>query len=163
MAANRKQRCIPWNKGRVAGQKAPLKVREIWPIGTRLRLRQSLRDLAIFNLAIDSKLRACDLLGIQKTGSGTFRFGKRGRVLDGHMNVRLGSRLCENAFAHHVDYFRGAGRLYRNLRGSMRASRCLPSDLQFDQKVAQRARFGSRKRSAKPLTWRSPPSMVRSP
>src|ERR1700712_3025255 len=52
----------PWNKGRLVGQKLPLKLREIWAIRIRLQLAQHLRDLALFNLAIDSKLRGCDLV-----------------------------------------------------------------------------------------------------
>jgi len=51
----------PWNKGKLVGQKAPLKLRDIWAIRSRLQLRHRMRDLALFNLAIDSKLRACDL------------------------------------------------------------------------------------------------------
>src|ERR1700761_2579163 len=52
---------IPWNKGKLTGQKPPLKLREIWAIRIRLQLSARVRDLAMFNLAIDSKLRACDL------------------------------------------------------------------------------------------------------
>jgi hypothetical protein len=52
---------VPWNKGKFAGQKPPLKPKEIWAIRIRLQLSAWTRDLAIFNLAIDSKLRACDL------------------------------------------------------------------------------------------------------
>ena len=64
--AIRKKCCrVPWNKGRIVGQKAPLKLREIWAIRVRLQLRGKLRDLALFNLAIDSKLRACDLLRLR--------------------------------------------------------------------------------------------------
>jgi integrase len=51
----------PWNKGRLTGQKPPLKLKEIWAIRVRLQLASRVRDLAMFNLAIDSKLRACDL------------------------------------------------------------------------------------------------------
>ncbi|MGF6287789.1 integrase [Pseudomonas silensiensis] len=51
----------PWNKGKLVGQKAPLRVRDIWTIRVRLQLAEKTRDLALFNLAIDSKLRACDL------------------------------------------------------------------------------------------------------
>ncbi len=51
----------PWNKGKLVGQKAPLRVRDIWSIRVRLQLGERTRDLALFNLAIDSKLRACDL------------------------------------------------------------------------------------------------------
>jgi len=65
MATKRKPHRVPWNKGRIVGQKAPLKLREIWAIRVRLQLRSSLRDLALFNLAIDSKLRACDLLSLR--------------------------------------------------------------------------------------------------
>ncbi|WP_431311371.1 integrase [Paraburkholderia aromaticivorans] len=52
---------VPWNKGKLTGQKPPLKLKEIWAIRTRLQLAARTRDLAMFNLAIDSKLRACDL------------------------------------------------------------------------------------------------------
>ncbi len=50
-----------WNKG----QKLPLKPREVWGIRTRLQVASNLRELALFNLAIDSKLRACDLTCIR--------------------------------------------------------------------------------------------------
>jgi integrase len=56
---------IPWNKGKLIGQKAPLKLREIWAIRIRLQLARRARDLALFNLAIDSKLRGCDLVGLR--------------------------------------------------------------------------------------------------
>lgn len=52
----------PWNKGRLVGQKPPLKPREIWAIRVRLQMAKRIRDLALFNLAIDSKLRGCDLV-----------------------------------------------------------------------------------------------------
>jgi integrase len=54
----------PWNKGRIVGQKPALKLKEIWSIRIRLQLGASARDLAMFNLAIDSKLRACDLVSL---------------------------------------------------------------------------------------------------
>jgi hypothetical protein len=52
----------PWNKGRLIGQKRPLKPKEVWAIRARLQLERRARDLALFNLAIDSKLRGCDLV-----------------------------------------------------------------------------------------------------
>jgi integrase len=52
----------PWNKGRLIGQKLPLKLKEIWAIRVRLQLAHRTRNLALFNLAIDSKLRGCDLI-----------------------------------------------------------------------------------------------------
>ena len=54
-----------WNKGQIVGQKLPLKPKEVWGIRTRLEVVSNLRDLALFNLAIDSKLRACDLTCIK--------------------------------------------------------------------------------------------------
>lgn len=56
---------IPWNKGKIIGQKPPLKRNEIWAIRIRLQIAGRIRDLAMFNLAIDSKLRACDLVRIR--------------------------------------------------------------------------------------------------
>jgi hypothetical protein len=58
-------RRAPWNKGRLTGQKPPLKLREIWAIRTRLQMSSNARELAMFNLAIDSKLPACDLTRLQ--------------------------------------------------------------------------------------------------
>lgn len=54
----------PWNKGKLVGQKAPLRLSDIWSIRVRLQLGGSSRDLALFNLAIDSKLRGCELLSL---------------------------------------------------------------------------------------------------
>jgi len=55
----------PWNKGKLMGQKPPLTLQEIWAIRIRLQDKGRTRDLALFNLAIDSKLRASDLLKIR--------------------------------------------------------------------------------------------------
>ena len=52
----------PWNKGKLIGQKLPLTMQETWSIRMRLQTIGNVRDLALFNLTIDSKLRACDLL-----------------------------------------------------------------------------------------------------
>jgi len=56
---------VPWNKGRLVGQKRPLLPRQVWAIRARLELADNLRDLALFNLAIDSKLRGCDLVRLR--------------------------------------------------------------------------------------------------
>ncbi|MNM65194.1 hypothetical protein D3C81_766240 [compost metagenome] len=58
ITTNRSQ---PWNKGKLVGQKGPLRLEDIWAIRVRLQIAQDTRDLALFDLAIDSKLRACDL------------------------------------------------------------------------------------------------------
>jgi integrase len=55
----------PWNKGKLIGQKPPLKLREIWAVRIRLQLKKETRELAMFNLAIDSKLRNCDLVKLK--------------------------------------------------------------------------------------------------
>ena len=55
----------PWNKGKLVGQKPALKLKEIWAIRVRLQIFNRMRDLALFNLAIDSKLRSCDLVKIR--------------------------------------------------------------------------------------------------
>ena len=57
-------RVTPWNKGKLLGQKPPLKLKEIWAVRIRLQLTHRSRELALFNLAIDSKLRGCDLVGL---------------------------------------------------------------------------------------------------
>lgn len=69
----------PWNKGRPIGQKLPLKLKEIWAIRTRLQLSKQVRELALFNLAIDSKLRGCDLVGLKVS------------------DVAQGGRICSRA------------------------------------------------------------------
>ena len=54
----------PWNKGKLVGQKPPLKPKDIWAIRFQLQSAHQVRDLAMFNLAIDSKLRGCDLVNL---------------------------------------------------------------------------------------------------
>ena len=54
-----------WNKGRVVGQKRPLMPKHVWAIRVRLEIAENHRDLALFNLAIDSKLRGCDLVKLK--------------------------------------------------------------------------------------------------
>jgi hypothetical protein len=56
---------ISLKKGRFVGQKAPFKVSEIWVIRTRLQLKSRVRELGLFNLVVDSKLRTCDLVKLQ--------------------------------------------------------------------------------------------------
>ena len=50
----------PWNKGKLVGQKAPFKLKEIWALRVRLQLEKRVRELALFNLGLDSQLRGCD-------------------------------------------------------------------------------------------------------
>src|SRR5450432_837823 len=56
---------IPWNKGKLTGAKPPLRQKHVWAIRTKLQIEQRTRDLALFNLAIDSKLRGCDVVSLK--------------------------------------------------------------------------------------------------
>ena len=56
---------IPWNKGKLTGAKPPLRQKHVWSIRTKLQIEQRTRDLALFNLAIDSKLRGCDVVALK--------------------------------------------------------------------------------------------------
>jgi integrase len=55
----------PWNKGKLIGARPPLRPKHLWSIRTRLLLEGRIRDLALFNLAIDSKLRCCDVVAVK--------------------------------------------------------------------------------------------------
>lgn len=64
MASNVSSR-EPWNKGKLVGQKAPFKVKDIWALRVPLQMDSRVRELALFNLGIDSKLRGCDLVELK--------------------------------------------------------------------------------------------------
>ena len=55
----------PWNKGKLIGAKPPLRASHVWSIRTELQLEERTRDLALFNLTIDSKLRGCDVVAVR--------------------------------------------------------------------------------------------------
>jgi site-specific recombinase XerC len=67
-----------WNKGRIIGQKRPLQPKHVWAIRVRLEIADNIRDLALFNMAIDCKLRGCDLV----------RLKVRDVFVSGHMKER---------------------------------------------------------------------------
>lgn len=56
---------VPWNKGKLVGAKPPLRPSHVWSIRTKLQIEGKMRDLALFNLAIDSKLRGCDVVAVR--------------------------------------------------------------------------------------------------
>ena len=58
-------RRAPWNKGKLTGAKPPLRPKHVWSIRTKLQIEGNMRDLAMFNLAIDSKLRGCDVVALK--------------------------------------------------------------------------------------------------
>ena len=81
-------RRIPWNKGKIVGAKPPLRPSHVWSIRTKLQMKGRKRDLALFNLAIDSKLRGCDVVAVRvddvapsgyAMGRATIRQRKTGR------------------------------------------------------------------------------------
>ena len=63
IAAPTPSKRVPWNKGKLTGAKPPLRPKHVWSIRTKLQIEGRTRDLAMFNLAIDSKLRGCDVVG----------------------------------------------------------------------------------------------------
>jgi integrase len=65
IAATAVPRRVPWNKGKLVGPRPPLRQKHVWAIRTTLQIEQQVRELALFNLAIDSKLRGCDLVAIK--------------------------------------------------------------------------------------------------
>jgi len=99
---------IPWNKGKLVGQKPPLKLKEIWSIRIRLQIANRKRDLALFNLAIDSKLRSCDLLRlrvIDVTHGGTI--AKRAMVVQQKTQQPVQFEIMEQtriAIGNWIDY-----------------------------------------------------------
>ena len=56
---------VPWNKGKIVGAKPPLRPKHVWSIRTKLQVEGRIRDLALFNFAIDSKLRGCDVVALK--------------------------------------------------------------------------------------------------
>ncbi len=67
----------PWNKGKLVGQKPPLKPKDIWAIRIQLQNAHRARDLAMFNLAIDGKLRGCDLVNLRVRDGNVPMSGRR--------------------------------------------------------------------------------------
>ena len=65
MPVHQLPRRTPWNKGKLIGAKPPLRPKHVWSIRTRLQVEGRTRDLAMFNLAIDSKLRGCDVVALK--------------------------------------------------------------------------------------------------
>lgn len=86
-----------WNKGRLVGQKRPLLPKQVWAIRARLELAGNLRDLALFNLAIDSKLRGCDLVTLKVVD--LLRDGRvreRASIVQSKTNKPVQFELAEN-------------------------------------------------------------------
>ncbi len=97
-----KSRRATWNKGKVVGRKAPLKLKEIWAIRFRLQESERLRGLALFNLAIDSKLRGCDLVRLRVSD---VSHGARFRVEQRSSSERPNSRSNSRSPNRHAKVF----------------------------------------------------------
>ncbi len=86
-----------WNKGRLIGQKRPLLAKQVWAIRARLELSGNLRDLTLFNLAVDSKLRGCDLVRLKTSDlvAGD-RVRERATVIQSKTNRPVQFEVSEN-------------------------------------------------------------------
>ena len=90
-------KCGAWNKGRLVGQKRPLLPKQVWAIRARLELAGNLRDLALFNVAIDSKLRGCDLVSLKMSDLlRDDRVRERVSVVQSKTNKPVQFELAEN-------------------------------------------------------------------
>ena len=86
-----------WNKGRLVGQKRPLLPKQVWAIRARLELAGNFRDLALFNVAIDSKLRGFDLVSLKITNLiRDDRVRERASVVQSKTNKPVQFELAEN-------------------------------------------------------------------
>src|SRR5438046_9353166 len=93
---------VPWNKGKLTGAKPPLRPKHVWSIRTKLQIEGRARDLAMFKLAIDSKLRGCDVVAIRvedvaaggyTADRATVRQRKTGRPVRFELRDRKSTRL----------------------------------------------------------------------
>ena len=91
----------PWNKGKLIGAKPPLRPKHVWSIRTRLMVEGRTRDLAMFNLAIDSQLRGCGACR-DNLASGTV-FGQHGWWIDLPQSLRLQQEACREASIDWID------------------------------------------------------------
>ena len=101
-----------WNKGRLVGQKRPLLPKQVWAIRARLEIAGNLRDVALFNVAIDSKLRGCDLVKLRVTDLvKTERVRERVSVIQSKTNRPVQFELTENTRVSVVRFFGTTGDL----------------------------------------------------
>src|SRR6202140_4373901 len=101
----------PWNNGKLIGQKPPLRPKHVWSIRTKLQIDQRMRDLAMFNVAIDSKLRGCDVvaLKVEDIAPGGYAID-RATVRQKKTGQPVKFELTEQTRQAVDDYLRGASR-----------------------------------------------------
>ena len=126
-----KPKKAPWNKGKLVGQKPPLKLKEIWAIRIHLQIDEKHRDLALFNLAIDGKLRACDLLKLRVSDiSQGNRVASRATVMQQKTRQSVQFEITEQTRQAASDWIR-------------RANLC-PSDHLFPSRLHQSSHLSAR-------------------
>jgi hypothetical protein len=114
----------PWNRGRLLGQKPPLKRREVWALRICLQIAERLRDLALFNLAIDSKLRGCDLVSYEIRLISTKAALAPGRRRPGTLSRSAGSGIIQLGTVKQKATNRAAGPRHKR-----RAGDCSPAEV----------------------------------
>ncbi len=101
----------PWNKGKLTGAKPPLRPRHVWSIRSKLQLEGRTRDLAMFNLAIDSKLRGCDVVALRVEDVAPNGYAAdRATVRQKKTGQPVRFELTEQTRQALDDYLRAAGR-----------------------------------------------------
>ncbi|MDH3339011.1 MAG: tyrosine-type recombinase/integrase, partial [Gammaproteobacteria bacterium] len=101
---------VPWNKGKLMGQKSPLSMQDIWSIRIKLQNENRLRDLALLNLALDSKLRACDLLNLRVSDvSNSDTINNRATVLQQKTGRRVRFEITRKSQKSLNDWIERAG------------------------------------------------------
>ena len=102
---------IPWNKGKLIGAKPPLRQKHVWAIRTKLQIEQRTRELAMFNLAIDSKLRGCDVVALKVEDVAPNGYsGDRATVRQKKTGRPVRFELTEQTRQAVDDYIRTAGK-----------------------------------------------------
>jgi integrase len=121
-------RRTPWNKGKLIGAKPPLRPNQVWSIRTRLMVEGRTRDLALFNLAIDSKLRGCDVVAIKVEDVAPNGYAaERATVRQRKTGRPVKFELTEQARQAIEDYLRASGRKPGEFlfRGRRQTGRCV--------------------------------------
>jgi integrase len=131
---------VPWNKGKLVGQKAPFKPKEVWAIRARLQMQNRARELALFDLGIDSKLRACDLVKL--------------RVRDVSHGDRVASRatVLQQKTQRPVQ-FEISPATREAVEAWMRKAGLRPDDYLFPSRVRRSPHLGTRQYARLPEGW----------
>jgi len=125
----------PWNKGKLIGQKSPLTPQQVWAIRVRLQLANHRRDLALFNLALDSKLRGCDLVNLKLSSRKNRDLAMTTRQYGRIVKKWIGSiDLPKSSYATHSLRRTKATLIYRKT-GNLRAVQLLLGHEKIDSTV----------------------------